>query len=126
MEINSKSDVLQEYKSITLSTGHEKVNIALKNIIYIKAFDNYVSIYQQGLPTIVVKSTMKEMGDLLQKESFTRVHRSFIVPLHRIERFVNRKIYISEVENPIPVGRTYYDSFQNYYYSFCLKSCKHV
>ena len=108
----------RQRESITLKSEHKNVVIALDSIIYIEAMDNYIKVFRRNLPTVVSQITMKEIETILPSERFIRVHRSYIVPLEVIDRFSNRKIYIHNVLNPIPVGRTYNDSFQNLYNLF--------
>lgn len=116
MKKGGESTSLRE--SITLKAGHKNVVVSLDSINYIEAMDNYIKVYRRNLPTIISQITMKEMEAMLPSEKFIRVHRSFIVPLDVIDRFSNRKIYIHNVSNPIPVGRTYNDSFLNLYNIF--------
>lgn len=102
-------------QSITLKSEHKNVVVALDTVTYIEAMDNYVKVYRRDLPTIISQITMKEMETMLPTDRFIRVHRSFIVSLDVIDRFSNRKIYIHQCAKPIPVGRTYNDSFLKRY-----------
>ena len=102
-------------ESITLKAEHKNVVITLDSINYIEAMDNYVKVFRQDMPTVISQITMKEMESMLPADLFIRVHRSFIVPLNVIDRFSNRKIYIRNVSRPIPVGRTYNESFNRIY-----------
>lgn len=104
--------------TITLKAEHKTVVIDLDSITHIEAMDNYVKVFRRSLPTVISQITMKEMEAMLPREHFIRVHRSFIVSLKGIDRFSNRKIYIHGLNTPLPVGRTYNDSFQNLYNIF--------
>lgn len=104
--------------AITLKADHKNVVISLDSISYIEAMDNYVKVFRHGMPTVISQITMKEVEAMLPADNFIRVHRSFIVPLNAIDRFSNRKIYIRDVARPIPVGRTYNDSFNCLYNTF--------
>lgn len=53
--------------------------------------------------------TMKNIVEKLPKKDFIRVHRSFIVPLSRIENVRNKTIMIAETE--IPIGISYAKAF---------------
>ncbi|MDE6323823.1 MAG: LytTR family DNA-binding domain-containing protein [Paramuribaculum sp.] len=109
-------------KSITLKAEHRNVVVDLDTVRYIEAMDNYIKVYRRDLPTVISQITMKEVESMLPAEKFIRVHRSFIVPLAVIDSFSNRKIYIHGAVNPIPVGRTYNDSFQSLYNIFKLNN----
>ncbi|MDO9156026.1 MAG: LytTR family DNA-binding domain-containing protein, partial [Sediminibacterium sp.] len=49
--------------------------------------------------------TLKSISDKLPSRDFLRVHRSFIVPIHKIEKFSKSKVWISGKE--VPIGSSY-------------------
>lgn len=104
--------------TITLKVEHKNVVIDIDDIIYIEAMDNYVKVYRKNLPMVLSQITMKEMETMFPGNKLMRVHRSFIVSLNVISKFSNRKIYLNNVEKPIPVGRKYIEAFNNLYNIF--------
>ncbi|MDE6575268.1 MAG: LytTR family DNA-binding domain-containing protein [Muribaculaceae bacterium] len=108
----------EQTDTIALKAEHKTVIIALDSVTHIEAMDNYVKVFRRNLPTVISQITMKEMEAKLPPELFIRVHRSFIVSLKAIDRFSNRKIYVHGLSTPLPVGRTYNESFQNLYNLF--------
>ncbi|MDE5848305.1 MAG: LytTR family transcriptional regulator DNA-binding domain-containing protein, partial [Muribaculaceae bacterium] len=104
--------------NITLKVEYKTVVVDIEDISYVEAMDNYVKVYRFGLPTVVSQITMKEMDSLLPADRFIRVHRSFIVSCNAIEKFSNRKIFLKNLDRPIPVGRTYTEAFNNLYNIF--------
>lgn len=111
----------RERDIITLKSEHRNVVISLDSITHIEAMDNYVKVFRRDLPVVISQITMKEVESLLPEDSFSRVHRSFIVNLKHIDSFSNRKIIIHNVKLPIPVGRTYNPSFITLYKNFNQK-----
>ncbi|MDE6486418.1 MAG: LytTR family DNA-binding domain-containing protein [Muribaculaceae bacterium] len=101
--------------TITLKVEHKNVVIDTDDILFIEAMDNYVKVFRRDKPMVLSQITMKEMQNILPAEGFVRVHRSFIVALHAIDRFSNRKIYLRDSDREIPVGRKYNDTFNNLY-----------
>lgn len=101
--------------TITFKVQHKNVVIDIADIAYIEAMDNYVRVHRPGKPTVVSQITMKAVESMLPKDCFIRVHRSYIVGLRQIEKFSNREIYLRFYQEPIPVGRTYADAFNNLY-----------
>lgn len=99
--------------TITLKVEHKNIIINIDDILFIEAMDNYVKVFRRGLPMVLSQITMKEMEAMLPADRFKRVHRSFIVALNAIEKFSNRKIYISGFDRTIPVGRKYIETFNN-------------
>jgi DNA-binding LytR/AlgR family response regulator len=49
--------------------------------------------------------TLKSITEKLPARDFIRVHRSFIVPIHKIERFSKTKIVV--IGKEIPIGSSY-------------------
>lgn len=100
-------------KIITVRSGYKNVILNLSDILLIEAMDNYVKIYRKNQPTIVPQMTMKEMETILPPSMFVRVHRSYIVSIHSIEKYSNRTISLRGYPTPIPVGRKYVDKLNN-------------
>jgi len=44
---------------------------------------------------------------MLPQNTFLRVHRSFLIPINRIQRFSKQEIWLRGLSRPIPVGRRY-------------------
>ena len=89
--------------------NNEMVKINLKNIEYIEALDDYIKIYIKPYPVLTLM-TLKGVMEKLPAQLFARVHRSYIVPLNRIEKFSRNKIQIAGKE--IPIGSSYADVYE--------------
>ncbi|MES2762737.1 MAG: LytTR family DNA-binding domain-containing protein [Bacteroidota bacterium] len=79
--------------------------ITLDDILYIEALDDYLKIYLHQQKTIVARMTMKTMLEKLPATDFIRVHRSFIIPIKKVESLRNKTFQISD--RKIPVGNSY-------------------
>lgn len=118
--MGKKDDAPQRRDTITLKVEHKNVIVDVDDITYVEAMDNYVKVFRQGLHMVLSQITMKEMESILPADRFIRVHRSFIVSLNAIDKFSNRKIYLRNSDNIIPVGRKYVETFNNLYNIFKL------
>lgn len=116
--VNAKGGQIKRRDTITLKVEYKTVVIDVDDISYVEAMDNYVKVYRSELPTVISQITMKEMEALLPSDRFIRVHRSFIVFLHAIDKFSNRQIFLKNFDRHIPVGRTYTVAFNNLYNIF--------
>ena len=116
--VNAKGGHVKRRDTITLKVEYKTVVVDVDDISYVEAMDNYVKVYRYGLPTIISQITMKEMDALLPSDRFIRIHRSFIVSLHAIEKFSNRQIFLKKFDRHIPVGRTYTEVFNSLYNIF--------
>jgi len=85
------------------------VKIMLDDIIYIEGLDDYLKIFTPGKKPVIARMTMKAILEKLPAKKFVRVHRSFIVPLSKIEKVRNKSIYIGE--KAIPIGNSYEGPF---------------
>lgn len=99
--------------SMTLKVEHKNTVVNFSDVVLVEAMDNYVKVYRRGLPVVISQITMKEIETMLPRESFLRVHRSFIVSIKCIEKYSNRTIYLNHHPRPVPVGRKYISSFNN-------------
>jgi len=83
--------------------------IPFTDILFIESFADYLDIHFGDSQKITTRMTLKSVVEKLPPKDFMRVHRSFVVPLKRIEKVNKKTIYISVKE--IPVGTNYEDEF---------------
>lgn len=62
--------------------------VPVENILYCESSDNYAYIFLKGGKKMLVTRSLKDMEDMLEDHSFTRVHRGFVVNLNEIEKYV--------------------------------------
>ncbi len=93
-----------QLNSIFVKVNYEIMKINLKDIELIEALDDYIKIYIKPSPVLTLM-TLKSIHEKLPVRDFVRVHRSFIVPLAKIEKFSKTKLWIAGKE--IPIGSSY-------------------
>ena len=87
--------------------GHLK-KIDLKSICYIEGMKDYLSIYTaEG--RVMTLMNFRDMLDLLPKERFIRIHRSFIIHVDCIDRIESKFVIIRNKR--IPISKAYRDGF---------------
>ena len=78
---NPKRDIplqiIHEQNRIVVKDGTEIKIIPIDDVDYIEAYDDYVKIYQ-GKKYILKKQTMNHFEQVLPKDQFIRIHRSYI------------------------------------------------
>lgn len=102
-------------RNIFVRADFSLIKIPVADILYIEGLADYLKIFIKSRKTVVARMTMKDMLEKLPADDFIRVHRSFIIPKHRIHTVRNNMIYLPEVE--IPIGKTYVDDFFRAYRS---------
>jgi len=105
---HENGETKKNYLYVRADYGLKK--IAIDEIHYVEALDDYTKIHLGESKMIVVKMTMKKILEKLQHDNFVRVHRSYIVPLNRINQIRKKTIYLSGVE--IPIGQSYRQNFE--------------
>ena len=51
--------------------------------------------------------------EMLPEDRFMRVHKSYIVPLHKVANYTRRQLTLYHRAVEIPIGRVYGDEFIN-------------
>ncbi|WP_375448371.1 LytR/AlgR family response regulator transcription factor [uncultured Fibrella sp.] len=73
-------------------------------IQYVEAYGNFVKVYLTD-QMLLASDRLTALEEVLVPHQFLRVHRSFLVALHRITRFTSTAVWIGKQE--IPVGNLY-------------------
>ena len=94
--------------SFFVKKGSMLVKVYLDNISWIQAMDNYV-IIQTTSDQFVIHSTMKDIELKLPTSRFLRVHRSYIIPLDKINVLDENTVLIGD--KTIPIGKSYKETF---------------
>ena len=93
---------------IFVKTEYKLVKVNIDDMLYIEGMQNYVAIYTKT-EKIISLQNMKKMEEQLPKKQFTRVHKSYIVSLNKINSIERSRIYIADAV--IPLGDVYRDEF---------------
>ncbi|MDP4216084.1 MAG: LytTR family DNA-binding domain-containing protein [Bacteroidota bacterium] len=108
--IRQKAEILNHTlgaDTIFIKDGTRQVKLQLHEIIYFEALNNYTSI----VTTTRKYAVLSTLGNLLKEEAFgnfIRIHRSFAVQKHFIEKIGPGEVQAGHVT--LPVGRIYKDS----------------
>lgn len=98
-----------DQQQLVLRVDYGLTRIELKDILFIEGLDDYLKIHLLHQPPLVIRMTMKVMLEKLPAHAFVRVHRSYIVPLSKIDQVRNKTILIGAQE--IPIGSSYEANF---------------
>lgn len=102
-------NALSKPEYISIRAEYSLVNVALTDIIFIEGLDDYLKIHLRDQKPLLPRMTLKALMEKLPQSDFVRVHRSYIVPLAKIESVRNRLIFINGEE--IPIGTSYESRF---------------
>jgi len=107
-EKKSVENIEDEYIFVKSDRRFFKVN--LKDILFIEGLKDYVIIQLDG-QRIITKLNLKTIHDLLPRNIFLRVNRSYIVNINNIDSFDNNDVFMKNYE--IAIGNIYRESFFN-------------
>lgn len=99
----------EKEKNIFIRADYSLIKVSLPEILYIEGLGDYLKIHLPEKKPVVVRMTMKTMLEKLPPKDFVRVHRSFIVPLSRIEHVRNKTAQVAGVQ--IPIGASFEEAF---------------
>ncbi len=89
---------------LMVKVEYSTIRIDLNNILYIEGLKDYVKIFTEG-KLILTKTTMKNIMEKLPSFNFFRVHKSYIVPVNKIDMIENNRIIIGNQR--IPIGESF-------------------
>ena len=92
-----------------IRADYSLIKIVIADILFIEGLDDYLKIHLDHQKTIVARMTMKNILEKLPPNEFIRVHRSFIVPMQRVNSVRNKIITVGDKE--IPIGNSYEKAF---------------
>jgi len=93
-----------EGRSFFIKKGREMVKIDLDKILFIEGLKDYVQIFLKD-QKYIYKARLSNLEEELLDDQFIRVHKSFLVPISKIQSISATEIKIGN--QVIPVGRTY-------------------
>ena len=79
--------------------------IDVDSILYVEGLKDYIRIHTTN-NKLVVHENMKDILKKLPGDNFIRIHRSYIIPIKRIEAIEGNRIWLQDSEQ-LPVGETY-------------------
>jgi len=93
---------------IYIKSGTRLVKVMPSDIYYIEGAGNYMIFHtaDKKIPSLL---NMQEVLDILPKEMFARIHKSFLVSLNHIDAIEKHDVIIRG--KPIPIGSTYREYF---------------
>lgn len=97
-------DIVKDDKFIFVKSDKNMVKILLEDILWIEGLKNYVKILTSSR-SVIVYNSMGNMEQSLPHGLFLRIHRSYIVPLQKIEEFNMSSVRIDS--NWLSIGVNY-------------------
>jgi DNA-binding LytR/AlgR family response regulator len=94
--------------ALLLRDGPTTHRVDLADIDYLEAYGNYVKVHTPG-GRLMVTDTLRRLLTQLPPATFLRVHKSFVVPLSRVERLEGNQLTVAGAA--LPLGAAFRQEF---------------
>lgn len=91
-------------RTILVKEGNFQAHLPVNEIDYIESEGNYLSVYSDS-KQFKLRTTLKQLLDMLPATSFAQTHRAFVINKTKIEKFTNKEVIIKGVS--IPISKSY-------------------
>lgn len=107
-----KAKRLEEYpeideRQLILKVEYKNVIISYDQILYVEAMENYVKVIRNDLSMVASQISLKSIENILPKNEFLRIHRSYLVRKSAIASFTKSSVLLANMKRSIPIGRKY-------------------
>lgn len=89
---------------LNIREGYEVSRVAMQDILYLEALDNYTKIHTPGRRYLTL-ANLKTLCEQLPARRFLRIHRTFAVGTGHVRRGTPAELVVGSTA--LPVGRTY-------------------
>ena len=97
----AEEELQQQYLVLT---GEKVFRIKIQDILYLEAVHNETYIVTKT-GELVVRSSMREIYEMLDPAEFIQTHKSYVVALRAIRYVGNQEVVLQELQPRIPLSR---------------------
>jgi len=103
---NQQNDLLpdQSHPFLYFRADRKMIKVFLDDIVLIESLKDYIKVITTT-KVIVSKQSISALEEMLPREAFIRVHRSYIIAINKIESYNTDSIELAKKE--IPIGRLF-------------------
>lgn len=98
---------------IYVKADKKLVRVNFSDVVYIEGLKDYVIIRLEG-DRIITLQTMKSLEEKLPSTIFKRIHRSYIINIHKIKALDSNgvEVVLKDQVKLLPIGKNYRDEIQ--------------
>src|SRR5215204_5296651 len=94
----------QSHPFLYFRADRKMIKVFLEDILFIESLKDYIKVVTTN-KVIVSKQSISSLEEMLPKDAFVRVHRSYIIAVNKIDSYNTDTIEIAKKE--IPIGRLF-------------------
>ncbi len=102
-KVDTKINHLHSNNTIVLKSGYKIFQVNLNDLLYLEKDGNYITYYLENKSILVRENMTTALENL--PNYFKQIHKSYIVPITKIEIIEQNHIFIGTKK--IPIGRNY-------------------
>ena len=106
-KLKERGSMEAERAALFFNVSKKRVKVYIDEILFIESLKEYIRITTKE-KSILTKFQLGQIEEMLAKNGFLRVHRSFLVAKSKIDAFSATDVEINGEQ--IPIGRSYKDS----------------
>lgn len=106
---NSSATISQQEPSIIyIKSGAQTHRVNLGEILFLEKEGNYLTFFLKE-KKIVIRENMSDVFDIVPKNDFIRVHKSYVISIKHLETIEAHQVTVGKVK--IPLGPSYREDF---------------
>lgn len=103
-------------RELALDTTEGVRNVSAANIVYVEAFDHYLTYHLRDSVSFEVRGSMRDHEALLRPYGFVRIHKSYLVNLACVDTIRTSEVLAHGFV--IPIGRQHKKNLMGEYFRF--------
>lgn len=121
---NSEGDLLSingaphVSEAVFVRSGEFYYRILYADILWLGAYNNYCEIHCRDGKTYCAVHPLVKVEKMLPSDLFVRIHRSYIINIHAVDRFIGNMVYIGkqrlDVSRPYRAVFSCFDVLEDY------------
>jgi DNA-binding LytR/AlgR family response regulator len=100
----SETETESNHPFLYVRSDRKMVKVLFDDILFVESLKDYIKIVTT-VKTIITRQSISSLEQMLPKDAFLRIHRSYIVAIKRIDAFNGETIDIAK--NELPIGRLF-------------------
>lgn len=104
--VRTRAEEVVKEEDILVKSEYKTIHIPVSAIQYIEGRNNYACFHLDHREDVVTQKPLKDLLEDLPEGKFARIHRSYIVPVWRIEKRTAVSVKLLGVDKPLPISRS--------------------
>ncbi|MFK2818719.1 LytTR family DNA-binding domain-containing protein [Flavobacteriaceae sp. LMIT009] len=108
----TSSDTITNEEIVYLKSGPKTFRVSIDSILYLEKDGHYITFHTSD-KNIVVRLSMKDVFEVIPKELFMQIHKSYIVSVSHVNVIERHRLKVGDAY--VPIGKTFRKEVQEYF-----------